>query len=593
MNAEISGNYHDVMLTLELLAWLAVTFRLPQQRGIALSSVDYESMGNKSLNSSSSVRDTRYLPILLSKQSAAPRSHIDTPGTCWLPLFQEGILACGFPAAPREEGIGLEIPFQLMIHFAGIRGSMEYDKFKILVGPSRILFPVKLLGDSVQWHYIEASEDDELVHLFSKYIEEHFPHDILDLSDIEDFATKRTFLGHYNHAFVTAGTHEAVNISTIGDSIAPRSNTRLEIAREGTANIGFSTYGGTGAIAGKWIFPKSLQVSLAGNHTYEDRLSSAIDRPLVVYDINERSAWLVSELSIVLHLAHKYLNSSRAQRRGRGDVDQIFWPHSPFAQSSADGGKAAYSVIQKCADTHLYTRHEDGKPQKFWNEIDAILKDLASIRTEERLKRNETGLGLSKPRLQGWDFNDLATKEETVYQRELPKECVRSPWWPLVEENNIVVLFGRDFGSLIRPDLEKSKPYCGWESVPSQAELLTASMPVFRSLMYKYEDPHQVASGLFWQKPTKRDCPPCGNCTDGCLYVQGLIDRRPGKGMRPNKRLLRSDAVIFGDIKHYHKMKLKMKPTERLASLSTSDNQLANGRKERTPETKVFELALR
>jgi len=550
--------YNDVIQIrniIELFAWLLATFRIPKRHNITISKVKFEPTTIRSQHGA-----TKFLPSIFQLSLAIPKqdsmefNYIETPGNCWLPLFKDGVLAYGFLIAPRD-GLGLDIPFQLMTLFAGTRGSILQGDRTLLVGPSRILFPVRVLNDAVEWHYMEASEDEELTETFAKYTGYPIIHDSLDLDlrDIKALSTRRSILGHYRHAFVTAGTFDGVNNSNIEDSLTPNSSSRLELAREGITTAGFSIHGATGNVGGRWVLPQSLQVSLAGNHTYDNRLENAIYKPLLVYDLNAQSAWLVAELSIVLHLAHKILSSPGVRLRGRRDMENIPWPQIPYVEPSADGGTAAHAVIQGFGHIPLYTRHEDSKPQELWNEIDNILKDFATIRTEEAIKRSQAGWQIRKSRLQGWDFNDLVSKEDAVSQRELPPESVRSPWWSLAEKNDMLVIFGRNFPPLVRPDLGKSKPYVGWESVPNQADFLTASMPVLRKLMAKYGNTCELAKGLFWQRPAQRACPHLSHCTEGCLYIQNLEGQKKMQTtLLPDNRLIASDAVIFGDTGHYH-----------------------------------------
>jgi hypothetical protein len=282
-----------------------------------------------------------------------------------------------------------------MTLFAGVRGSMDYGDVTILVGPSRILFPTSVLAESVQWHYVGAEKNQSLIDILDQ-------HEIGSLvKDIEALTMRRTFLGYYSHALVYVGTRDGINSSPIANSLAPKSSSRLQLAREGTLNAGFSTHGATGNVGAKPIFPKSLQVSLAGNRQYDNILESASERPLLIYDLSARSAWLVSELSVVLHLARKYLSSRRVQLRERRDVNHIVWPQLPYAETSADGGKSAHAVIQQSGHIALYTNTRIGKPQEFWSEVDNILKDLASIRTEECIRKKCARWTVRTPRLQG------------------------------------------------------------------------------------------------------------------------------------------------------------------------------------------------
>lgn len=129
-------------------------------------------------------------------------------------------------------------------------------------------------------------------------------------TDIKDLAKFRTFLGYYKHALVYAGTQEGIQSSTIRNSLVPNSSSRHELVREWSLSAGVSVHGASGAVGAKGVLPRLLQVSLAGCHIYEQRLESSRESPLLVYDSSTRSVWLVSELSMVLHMAHVYMSNS-------------------------------------------------------------------------------------------------------------------------------------------------------------------------------------------------------------------------------------------------------------------------------------------
>lgn len=542
---------------MELVAWLTATFRLSKGGGPTASKINFQPY-ETALYNGPSINGHFRISLCSGMQEQKIPDSSSISAKCWLPLFRGGVLACGFPISRREEGEGLEIPFELMTLFTGVRGSMVHEDGNILVGPCRVLFPTRRLHEAVQWHYVEAHDNQALIDALNSN------NNRVRGTDISDFAQIRAFLGYYKHALVYAGTREGIQSSTVSSSLVPKSSSRLELVREGSLNARFSTHGLAGAVGTKFVFPRSLRVSLAEGRLYEHRLESASERPLLVYDLSTRSAWLVSELSMVLHMAHKYLGDTRVQSLGRRDRDPVPCPSLPYAEPLADGGKSAHAAIQESGHIPLYIRHEDNKPQEFWNEIGNLLKDFGTIRTQEHIKKSSAGWKPRGSRLQGWDFNDLANKEETVFQRELSSNSKKSSWWSLAEADDMVVLFGCGFGQLIRPNLEKTKTYKGWESTPNQAELLTASMPCVKRLASKFintDNYAKLTSELFWHKPVSRACSVNSLCTDGCLFVQELRTRNAltellgvSEPNPPSKRLFDNDAVIFGEIKYYHEV---------------------------------------
>jgi hypothetical protein len=90
-----------------------------------------------------------------------------TPGNCWIPLLQESILACGFLIAPRDTGLGLEVPVPLMMYLAGVHYRIEHNDqgivFRSHIRPDPkdvlMLVPTQKLGKAIQWHFVETKTD--------------------------------------------------------------------------------------------------------------------------------------------------------------------------------------------------------------------------------------------------------------------------------------------------------------------------------------------------------------------------------------------------------------------------------------------------
>ena len=81
------------------------------------------------------------------------RADSEVNTTCWHHLLRGAVLVCGFPISPREDGMGLEIPFDLMVGLADIRTKIDFAEEAVLLGgPRIILYPTKVLRDGIQWH---------------------------------------------------------------------------------------------------------------------------------------------------------------------------------------------------------------------------------------------------------------------------------------------------------------------------------------------------------------------------------------------------------------------------------------------------------
>ena len=551
----ISGTLDDVVSTVEQLAWFAAVFRPPNSNHLAASSVIFSRLKPTGLAASSFGLQ---LDMLNSDMFKSHPQAENIP-SCWQHLFQGGVLAFGFPIAQRDEGSGLEIPFELMTFFAQVRVSMTHDAGTILLGDTSCLFPAKRLQTGVQWHFVKSSDSDMIGNVLRSCSER------ICEENLSALTSRRTFLGVYTSARVLLGTEELVQNNKIIDSDLDDSTSKIELAREGTTTAGLSIKGFVnGTIGGRWTVPRGLRVNMIENREYPDRLEKAEKRPILVYDCRIKSAWLVSELSLVLHLVLTYIRRPRVQQRRRNQKGRQpeDWPQLPFADARSDGGAAAHSVICSNHDLYLYT-NEQGEEKLFWNVVDDFLKDLRSLRLAVNLKKAASGWPIFSSRLQGWDFTDLATKEETIHQRELPTDSRKVSWWKLSDSKDMLVVFGRDFGQLITPDLNKTKVYRGWECLPPQAELLVASMPCVEQLMEqskprKEQGHYYLMPELAWHKPTEKHSSCSDHCNSSCLCIHELRQIHSlrilsgGSEINPPKHLSSSGAAIFGDPKYYH-----------------------------------------
>jgi hypothetical protein len=334
-----------------------------------------------------------------------------TGPTCWHSLFPNGVLAQGFPIAERNEGDGIEIPFELMVTLAQVSISMDYEDGKggtILIGHSATLIPSRFLENAVQWHYVEASDTQTLMEEIKACTEWILQRDISQLTKL------RTLLGYFTEAQTPLGTEKLLDSGTVKSSGLDESKSRIEIAREGTTTAGFSIQGVfQGTIGGKWMLSKTLRVSLSETRDYDDRLEKAIEQPILIYDWETKSAWLVSELSLILHMAITFLRQPRIQQHHwveNGESVRQAWPSLPYAKPSPNGGIAAYEAIKSNKNLYLYTG-ANGEKKIFWEVVDCFLKDIAAIRKAVNLRKAQAGWQIFGSRLQGWDFNDLATKQ--------------------------------------------------------------------------------------------------------------------------------------------------------------------------------------
>ncbi|ETS84839.1 hypothetical protein PFICI_02864 [Pestalotiopsis fici W106-1] len=433
---DLLGDLPAITTTVTQLSFLAAVFRLPKKSGLALSTA-------------SLVHTSGSYKLSLHPLIRAVDVHTEeTP--CWFNLFPVGMIVPGFPVSPRPEGIGLEIPFSLMTVLAQVSFKMDYKNGHIFVGHSSILFPSKRLQDGVQWDYVRTENPEATIQTLDSCI------DRVTTTDMEFLSKLRTFIGHYAHATVYLGTEELLQNNVqpcgLGTSSSP-----IELARELSMTPGVQVLGIASFTAGtKWVLPKSLEVSLRDNRDYYDRLQNSKRRGVVLDDNETFTGWLVFEIRVVLHLVLSYLRLSDKKERMRDNNATL-----NYASPSRDEGSNAFRHIQTCGGHVLYY-DESRRPKTFSSVVDDFLKDIETIRNAARLRQAQSGFAISRPNLRSWDFGDLVLRKVDVVQRELKER--RSCWWSICDESSVLVLFGRDFGQVIRP--MPGSISADWQSIP-------------------------------------------------------------------------------------------------------------------------------
>lgn len=212
---EITGSRTDVIETLEQLSWFAATFREHHGDTIMCSFANLVPAPEYRMSTTS----PPHLKLsILSSDLAATNTR--TPSNCWMSMLRNSILACGFPSAPRTEGLGLEVPPAIMMYLAGVTYPTQWTTssqgliFRSCSRPDEedisILVPVQQLKNGIQWHLIRTKsplgtlidkEDSRFINGMMDGTTEWYKTDDVDL-----LMRSRGFLGCWSQAEVLIGT---------------------------------------------------------------------------------------------------------------------------------------------------------------------------------------------------------------------------------------------------------------------------------------------------------------------------------------------------------------------------------------------------
>ena len=107
-------------------------------------------------------------------------------------------------------------------------------------------------------------------------------------------------------------------------------------------------------------------------------MDDAKDRPVILYDPATKSAWLLSEMSLALHIVLTYLSLPGIQER-RSNGGSPVRPQLPYASPSANGGEQARIIVVSRANRDI-DLWNDGNETKTFGHV--VLKDLSAVRKD-------------------------------------------------------------------------------------------------------------------------------------------------------------------------------------------------------------------
>jgi hypothetical protein len=422
---------------------------------------------------------------------------------------------------------------------------VEYQGGLILKTNAGILLPGLKLDSGIQWHYFEDSAN------FLEWLRTS-SEDWFQTKDLKELTEPKAYLGYCRKARIYLGREDIV----VRASQIDLERKSLELDEEVQVPITVPVKAASIGVVPKFRLPKSKWTKLgASKLTYTQRLQRSKDTPLIIYDRETETSWMVSELSLLLQLVYAYLAK-------REDVVPETRASLHSAKPLSDSGKAAHEAIKKCGRKPLWEEDEDEdddddddddddedddadadadededegkkKPYRFKYLVTQFLDILDTRREEQRLKQEATLLR-ARTGLRGWDFVDLANLQFYFRAREVLPHNVfagRPAWWAFGKNFQTLVIFGKGFGQVIRPDRTQINVCSSWESIPEKKDLLVASVHYLQKLSENCmpaQSSIKLTKDLTWHRPRNsrlfEDCQGgCGNPVQELLRRDGLM----------------------------------------------------------------------
>ncbi|KAM0461681.1 hypothetical protein ACHAO4_000865 [Trichoderma viride] len=397
-------------------------------------------------------------------------------------------------------------------------------------GFSSALVPqVQINSGSVQWHYIQSPNPEEpldieaIRHLFTsqaKYL------------SIELLAAARSFLGYNSNVYVLTGTqqsgYESADVSgahtyTPGFMMETKLTPTMGLSKFGTLSVGAHiTYA-------RGVYARAQHEEIRT----DDRLFGSKDRPLLMYDVQNKTAFLIPEICAILELAHVW---AKRQKDGPEILEKM-----PFSEPRWDGGKASYDAIMEFKDVKLREAYAEEPAVWFMSLLRELFKAFEVRRSVRRDNHSKYLQVRKKHVIRGWELSDIAAFEDS-WEKQIDLGAslgffkTSNRWDDIPAENeDMTVLFYKGLTQPISPANEEQACKM-WTPLPQGYLLATIGSS---------DDKPQLTKKLFWRRPISgKIFEPCseGLCEE-CTRAQLLVTRvsRTPLPDKPN------GAVIFGN----------------------------------------------
>ncbi|KXH61131.1 ankyrin repeat protein [Colletotrichum salicis] len=331
---------HEARKIIEAMMWISTAMRPTPSTSASTSTRLF-----KSTNIESGVKGVpRSRELMSNLQPLEEWSPVasSTSSWCWTKLFHTGVIACH--DVRRNWGKGLEISFGMMVHLASVENYCALDNGFILLGFRIALVPVEFNEDlkSIQWHFeaVENSTDGFIEPAKLQTVQQAWT----GFQDTSKFQGSRCYVGCFEEAHVLLGTRKLLEPTSMTWSQTDECvRTLRQTGVEAGAQVAISA--GPINIAPQliktWDFTSNVQ-RFDPTQQYRPTLRASRRRVALVIDAENKQAWLVPMLSLILHLCHMYWMDIAKAPLEETPI--------PFAKPAHDGHQAVLDAIEMMGD---------------------------------------------------------------------------------------------------------------------------------------------------------------------------------------------------------------------------------------------------
>jgi hypothetical protein len=441
-------------------------------------------------------------------------------GKCWHNLFRNPMVAMGFPIAMRDEPqAGLEIPLPMMATLAQAKRVTVFDGRIFVKGYSTMLVPTKQVGNTVLWHLLYNERGERLPYTDPR-IDQLQDSSVADLG-IAEISRARHVLGWASSTEIVAGTSEAnygIRRSGYNSRVPGCVLEKVSLSAGKVINVGTSFVVGV----------REVPLHLKREGSYVDQIQDAYNNYVILYDVDEKRAWMMNGATALLHIVRASLHDTLTGKFGSHSLYEAKKLQDSSVQYTSD---SAIDVLTCRSNMELaiardkdeiwteITKNEDGSEHKvtkrkekfvyFQDVVDQKWHILEQI-LDQQSKRITQGVKLGMPGrqyLEGFDFTDVATRIQDLPSKATALQSRGKAWVDFTRSIGAITLFGRGFGELIRPAQDSNNVCPHWKTLPKHMDYLAVSVSDLEEICKRRGDPDaspmRLVDDIYWHKPDK------------------------------------------------------------------------------------------
>lgn len=390
---------------------------------------------------------------------SASEEPLRTQNTCWQSLFHVGVVANVERVTPKDRstGKGLCVSFDTMIALTSVEYPVAIHKTVILVGYRTVLIAVAIEQNFVQYH-VEVSKSGQI----NPYLLDF--DNAADVEDINILRQRRCFIGWCANAHIFLGTRDLISTTRPRHSQAKEKERTLQMhgLSLGLQAVSCAPFQAGANLQVSGIFITN-RVRFSYAEVYSQLLRNATVEIVLLHDHEERRAWLVPKLSLLLHVAHLYMKIREAS-------DPI-----PFVSGHEDA-KELVGLYENRGDMALFGSGQDAF--RFRTLLQGL--NINMLRCVEKTEE------ASARKLYGFELLDILTESgKGSCMKQMSIGATGRDLLPIARLADAIVI-GAGFGDVIGPVKKdyKSRP-CN--TVPQGFDYLTAHISCLNRLLSRHE----------------------------------------------------------------------------------------------------------